>query len=166
MGFSISIHGPSQAVSTSQEPRNNRNPATGQSAGHPENFQSHVQDLCARRSLKSDKPSLFPFHHVIASLPQPIIISAELHQHSWPNETDLLTTDRPMSNPSDCIVSSDPRKRLSRSHQLLKSRKPHPKAEPRLRDSPSLFPANLISHTSEIIAIITTKDHPLRASKT
>lgn len=66
---------------------------------------------CVRRSLKSaNKPSLFPFHHVIASLPQPIIISAELHPHSWSNETDLLTADRPMSNPSDYIVSSDPRK--------------------------------------------------------
>jgi hypothetical protein len=135
MGFSISIHGPSQAVPRTKEQQKSRHKAKRRPSRE---LPISCSRSCARRSLKSDKPSLFPFHHVIASLPQPIIISAELRQHSWPNETDLLTTDRPMSNPSDyCIVLSDPRKRLSRSHQLLKSRKPHPKAEPRLRDSPS-----------------------------
>jgi hypothetical protein len=151
---------PSQGVSRTETPPQGKAPAIPRTSNLM--FRS-----CVRRSLKSaNKPSLFPFHHVIASLPQPIIISAEQHPHSWSNETDLLTTDRPMSNPSDYIVSSDPRKRLSRSHQLLKSRKPHPKAEPCLRDSPSPPCKSHLPHIGNYRYHHHHQHHPLRASKT
>lgn len=108
MGFSISIHGPLTGSLKNQG--TTETPPQGKAPAIPRTSNLMFRS-CVRRSLKSaNKPSLFLFHHVIASLPQPIIISAELHPHSWSNETELLTADRPMSNPSDYIVSSDPRK--------------------------------------------------------